>query len=94
MGELAQLPHPGPHETGSENVTPRKLNLRCDLCGYGVLRSTPPQRCPMCQAENAWVHASCSATRTETPDVATRIARDPHRSERPQSLEGAVPAGE
>jgi rubrerythrin len=33
---------------------PRKLDLSCTRCGYGVLRSTPPERCPMCQAENAW----------------------------------------
>jgi CheY-like chemotaxis protein len=34
---------------------PHKLDLSCSSCGYGVLRSTPPARCPMCQAENSWV---------------------------------------
>ena len=55
MGELAELPHTGPYDTESETTAPRKLNLRCEECGYGVVRSSPPQRCPMCQAENAWV---------------------------------------
>jgi rubrerythrin len=34
---------------------PRKLDLSCAECGYGVLRSTPPERCPMCQTETAWI---------------------------------------
>lgn len=37
--------------------TARKLDLRCAECGYGVLRPAPPRRCPMCQAENAWIRA-------------------------------------
>jgi rubrerythrin len=57
MGELAELPQTSPYDTDPEFVTPRKLNLRCNGCGYGVLRPTPPPRCPMCQAENAWIHA-------------------------------------
>lgn len=47
---------------------PGKLDLSCTRCGYGVLRSTPPERCPMCQAENAW---SVAGSRTSTP-VLTR----------------------
>jgi CheY-like chemotaxis protein len=35
----------------------RRRALACALCGYGVFRSTPPKRCPMCQAEDAWVEA-------------------------------------
>lgn len=35
-----------------------KRSLTCTLCGYGVFRSAPPERCPMCQAENSWTHAS------------------------------------
>ena len=34
-----------------------KLELSCSGCGYGVVRSIPPARCPMCQAENAWILA-------------------------------------
>ena len=44
--ERADPPHAG------------KLNLSCAGCGYGVVRLVPPERCPMCQAENAWVSAS------------------------------------
>ena len=49
-------------ETQPEAGTPSKLNLRCSGCGYGVLRSTPPQRCPMCQAENAWLRGPSRAS--------------------------------
>jgi CheY-like chemotaxis protein len=31
-------------------------SLRCAACGYGVARSTPPERCPMCQDASAWIH--------------------------------------
>jgi rubrerythrin len=41
MGAVAPLP---------------KLSLECSSCGYGVAGSTPPERCPMCQREVAWVH--------------------------------------
>jgi CheY-like chemotaxis protein len=46
---------------------PLKRSLVCGGCGYGILRPTPPDRCPMCQAENAWVaapspHAALSLT--------------------------------
>lgn len=40
--------------TQTSPEAPGKLDLSCTRCGYGVLRSTPPERCPMCQAENAW----------------------------------------
>lgn len=43
-------------ETQSESEAPRKLNLRCTACGYGIVRSVPPERCPMCQASNLWTH--------------------------------------
>jgi CheY-like chemotaxis protein len=49
-------------ETQSEAETPRKLNLRCACCGYGVFRSTPPERCPMCQVEKAWIYAPSRAS--------------------------------
>jgi rubrerythrin len=34
-----------------------RLSLECATCGYGVARSTPPERCPMCQADALWIHA-------------------------------------
>jgi rubrerythrin len=35
----------------------RKLSLECSSCGYGIVRAAPPERCPMCSAVEAWVHA-------------------------------------
>jgi rubrerythrin len=29
--------------------------LECSDCGYGIARSTPPERCPMCHSVDAWV---------------------------------------
>ena len=60
MDGLVGLLPPG---TNEPSAPPRKLNLSCAGCGYGVLRSTPPERCPMCQAENAWI---LSAARRST----------------------------
>jgi rubrerythrin len=37
-------------------LLPRKLSLECSLCGYGIVRAAPPERCPMCQAGARWVH--------------------------------------
>lgn len=34
----------------------RKLSLECTACGYGVARSTPPERCPMCHRQAAWLY--------------------------------------
>jgi CheY-like chemotaxis protein len=33
----------------------RELSFACATCGYGIARSIPPDRCPMCQSEVAWV---------------------------------------
>jgi CheY-like chemotaxis protein len=35
----------------------QKLSLACSACGYGIARSTPPERCPLCQGEGTWIHA-------------------------------------
>lgn len=32
--------------------------LECSACGYGIVRSAPPERCPMCQSEDAWLYTS------------------------------------
>ena len=42
-------------ETSWEPKVRPKRSLVCAACGYGILRAAPPGRCPMCQAENAWV---------------------------------------
>ena len=36
----------------------RKVTLECSACGYGIARSMPPERCPMCHSEDAWLYAS------------------------------------
>jgi rubrerythrin len=41
----------------SEPQVAQKRSLVCGGCGYGILRATPPDRCPMCQSENAWMDA-------------------------------------
>lgn len=51
-----------------------KLNLRCTRCGYGALRSSAPERCPMCQAENAWIHAPRRSSRAQLQDLAPAAA--------------------
>lgn len=43
-------------ETRSEPAS-LKRNLTCTACGYGIARSTPPDRCPMCQTEDGWAEA-------------------------------------
>ena len=40
-----------------EPAAPPKHDLVCGGCGYGIMRATPPDQCPMCQAENDWVLA-------------------------------------
>jgi CheY-like chemotaxis protein len=34
-----------------------KRSLECAACGYGIARSVPPERCPMCQGEDTWIHS-------------------------------------
>lgn len=33
----------------------QKHSLICASCGYGVRRSAPPRRCPMCHTEDRWL---------------------------------------
>jgi len=41
-----------------EPAAPPKHDLVCGGCGYGIMRATPPDQCPMCQAESAWILAA------------------------------------
>lgn len=41
-------------------------SLRCAVCGYGVARATPPERCPMCQRETGWIAV---AARSPAPSL-------------------------
>jgi DNA-binding NarL/FixJ family response regulator len=34
-----------------------KRDLRCQLCGYGIVSPKPPDRCPMCQTFAVWAPA-------------------------------------
>lgn len=34
----------------------RLRSLECSACGYGVMCAGAPDRCPMCQVEDGWVH--------------------------------------
>jgi rubrerythrin len=52
MEEPAALPQ---EEHEPRPGVPSKRSLRCTACGYGVFRSAPPERCPMCQITGAWV---------------------------------------
>lgn len=59
MQQVEALPETGTYEHEPREQAGRadlkKRSLVCTLCGYGVFRSVPPERCPMCQAENAWI---------------------------------------
>jgi CheY-like chemotaxis protein len=44
-------------ETRSELRVLKKDTFACYACGYGVVRAVPPERCPMCQSQNAWIQA-------------------------------------
>jgi len=62
-----RLPLFGKLELGSTlawvqaQVAPRKRSFICGACGYGAWRESPPSRCPMCQAEHAWIEAAAAA---------------------------------
>jgi CheY-like chemotaxis protein len=36
---------------------PRRRDLTCSLCGYGIVSRKPPQRCPMCHVDAAWTES-------------------------------------
>jgi CheY-like chemotaxis protein len=41
----------------STGAPPWTQGLECATCGYGVARRRPPERCPMCGGEDAWIEA-------------------------------------
>jgi hypothetical protein len=59
LGTLVSEPREGAlmEDRDSELQVAQKRSLVCGGCGYGILRAAPPDRCPMCQAEDAWVDA-------------------------------------
>jgi hypothetical protein len=36
----------------------RRMELSCSRCGYGIVSSKPPERCPMCRTRATWAEAS------------------------------------
>jgi CheY-like chemotaxis protein len=36
---------------------PQRRSLECSSCGYGICCSRAPERCPMCHAQDGWIHA-------------------------------------
>lgn len=48
-------------EARSAIDAPRKRSFVCGSCGYGAFRAAAPDRCPVCQAENAWIVATRQA---------------------------------
>jgi hypothetical protein len=51
---------------------PQKRSLECSACGYGISCSRAPERCPMCQAEDGWLHASWRPFRRDVESVRQR----------------------
>ena len=41
-------------ELQAEAIAPKPART-CSVCGYGVARSAPPERCPMCQGTGTWL---------------------------------------
>ncbi len=41
----------------------RRLDLTCSMCGYGIVSRRPPERCPMCHGEAAWMEPRLSPAR-------------------------------
>ena len=50
---------------GHQTVAPlaRKLDLCCDLCGYGIVSRLPPTRCPMCGGDTVWAEPTSWGSR-------------------------------
>jgi CheY-like chemotaxis protein len=46
-----------------------KRSLECSWCGYGIHCVTPPERCPMCHVEDAWIRESRRAIRRAVASV-------------------------
>ena len=41
----------------SVSALERRRDLTCSLCGYGIVRRKPPERCPMCHVDPAWTES-------------------------------------
>jgi CheY-like chemotaxis protein len=50
---------PGVDETVAA-VSALRPDLTCSMCGYGIVSRRPPERCPMCHVEAAWMEPRSS----------------------------------
>jgi CheY-like chemotaxis protein len=51
----AQARSCGPRVDETVSVLARRLDLTCSMCGYGIVSGKPPERCPMCHVDAAWI---------------------------------------
>jgi hypothetical protein len=52
------------------------IELECEICGYGIACATAPERCPMCQSEDAWIDRPWRPfSRQRDEQRATRLQR-------------------
>jgi CheY-like chemotaxis protein len=45
----------GPRVDETVSALARRLDLTCSMCGYGIVSRKPPERCPMCHVDAAWM---------------------------------------
>ena len=51
----AQARSCGPRVDETVSALARRLDLTCSMCGYGIVSRKPPERCPMCHVDAAWM---------------------------------------
>jgi CheY-like chemotaxis protein len=51
----AQARSCGPRVDETVSALARRLDLTCSMCGYGIVSRNPPERCPMCHVDAAWM---------------------------------------
>jgi CheY-like chemotaxis protein len=59
----AQARSCGPRIDETVSALARRLDLTCSMCGYGIVSRRPPERCPMCHVEAAWMEPRSSPAR-------------------------------
>ena len=59
----AQARSCGPRVDETVSALARRLDLTCSMCGYGIVSRKPPERCPMCHVDAAWMEPRSSPAR-------------------------------
>jgi CheY-like chemotaxis protein len=59
----AQARSCGPRVDETVSALARRLDLTCSKCGYGIVSRKPPERCPMCHVDAAWIEPRSSPAR-------------------------------